>query len=169
MKIKTCRALLLLPALALAMFPSDIDADGGTVQLRQEAGGFVITVFTSPAPLVAGPVDLSVMVQSKETLQPLLNATVDVRLRASSHLEIETHANRQLAHNKLLYAAPVNLPEAGEWEFGIIVSHDDWTATATGHFRAAQRSPGTAPWGYLAFPPAVMLIFALREFLIRCR
>src|SRR6266853_1491269 len=36
-------------------------ADGGLVQLRKETGAFVITVFTSPAPRSAGPVDISLL------------------------------------------------------------------------------------------------------------
>ena len=36
-------------------------ADGGAVQFRTNAGPYVITVFTSPSPLSAGPADISVL------------------------------------------------------------------------------------------------------------
>ena len=56
---------LLLPFVAI-LAPALSFADGGTVQLRKEAGALVITVFTSPAPLSAGPVDISLLLQNAE-------------------------------------------------------------------------------------------------------
>ena len=47
------RKLLLTFVAILA--PARLFADGGTVQLRKEAGALLITVFTSPSPLSAGP------------------------------------------------------------------------------------------------------------------
>ena len=39
-------------------------ADGGTLRTRQQAGPFIVSIFTAPEPLRAGPVDVSVLVQS---------------------------------------------------------------------------------------------------------
>src|SRR2546425_1814223 len=85
-------------------------ADGGTVQLRKEAGPLVITVFSSPAPLSAGPVDISLLLQNRTGLEPVLDATVSLVLRAdTSGTEIRARPTREQAQNKLLYAAPVTL------------------------------------------------------------
>ena len=39
-------------------------ADGGLLRARQEAGPFIVSIFTAPEPLRAGPVEVSVLVQS---------------------------------------------------------------------------------------------------------
>src|SRR5580704_13866550 len=51
-------------------------ADGGTVRYYDRLGDYRVTVFTSPAPLRAGPVDVSVLVQNVETGQPIVDAEV---------------------------------------------------------------------------------------------
>src|SRR5580692_6497389 len=94
---------LLLPA---AILLSQVNAfgDGGAVQLRKEAGPFVITVFTAPAPLSAGPVDVSVLLQKRNGLEPVLDAGVSLILRSeASGAEIQAQPTRERAQNKLLY------------------------------------------------------------------
>ena len=54
---------LLLTFVAI-LAPARLFADGGTVQLRKEAGALLITVFTSPSPLSAGPADVSLLLQT---------------------------------------------------------------------------------------------------------
>jgi predicted anti-sigma-YlaC factor YlaD len=72
---------LLLPVLMI-LTQAVAFADGGAVQFRQEAGGFAITVFTSPAPLSAGAVDISLLLQNRNGLEPVLDASVSLLLRA---------------------------------------------------------------------------------------
>ena len=56
------------PLSFLIFRPSSVArADGGVVRLRQRAGGYQIAVFTSPTPIRAGPVDVSVLVQDAAT------------------------------------------------------------------------------------------------------
>ena len=58
----------LLLATCLILHPASfLWADGGTVRLSEEQGRYRITVFTAPAPLRAGPVDVSVLVQEAAT------------------------------------------------------------------------------------------------------
>jgi hypothetical protein len=98
---------------------------GGMVQLHREAGDLAITVFTSPSPLVAGPVDMSVLVQNRNGLQPVVDADVFLYLRESSTgAEFEAHATRQNAQNKPLYAAPLMLSKPGKWELGVTVERN---------------------------------------------
>jgi len=126
-------------------------ADGGTVQMRKEAGPFLITVFTSPAPLSAGPADISVLLQNLDGLTPVLDARVSVLLhRDASSTEIKAHATREQAQNKLLYAALVTLPESGG-EIDVAQSH-----TMAGSY-----------WSYIALPPLMIAGFVIREWLIR--
>src|SRR5262249_8693772 len=94
---------------------------GGEVRLMEKAGPVVITVFRDATPLRVGPVDLSVMVQDRDSGRPILDAEVTVRLRehGAGGPSILTQATRQNATNKLLYAALVDLPAPGLWELQV--------------------------------------------------
>src|SRR5713101_6026205 len=107
-----CPGLLLA---ALLAFSSRAQADGGFVELHQEVGPFVVTVFSAPGPLRAGPVDISVLVQDRSN-RPVLDGEVFVRLSRESGMTLVERATREMAQNKLLYSAVMNLPEAGQWE-----------------------------------------------------
>ena len=76
-------AKLLLTFVAM-LAPARLFADGGTIQLRKEAGALLITVFTSPSPLSAGPADISVLLQKRNGLDPVLDADVSMRLRTDA-------------------------------------------------------------------------------------
>src|SRR5262249_9718887 len=64
-------------------------ADGGSVLLSQKTGDYRITVFGSPSPFRAGPVDISVLVQDAITGQPLPQARVTVRMAKIGELTLE--------------------------------------------------------------------------------
>src|SRR5947199_7831416 len=85
-------------------------ADGGAVRLREQAGAYQVTVFTSPTPLRAGPVDVSVLVQDAAG-ECVPEARVAVRLAARGTGEaLECPATAEAATNKLLRAAVFQLP-----------------------------------------------------------
>jgi len=146
-------------------------ADGGAVLWRRDAGGLVITVFASPAPLIAGPVDISLLLQGKDGLEPVLDATISLQFRAdASDAELQARPTREQAQNKLLYATPVTLPEPGKWELTVSVLRNGRPTDATGTIEVAP-APQTAPsyWSYIAFPPFVIVAFVVRERLLRRR
>jgi len=156
--------LLMILARAAAL------ADGGTVQLRKEAGPFVITVFTSPAPLSAGPVDISLLLQNRNGLEPVLDAGVSLILHGPSGAGISARPTREQAQNKLLYAAPVTFAEPGQWRLDITILKDGQRTSATGTIDVAPAPEMAASyWSYIAFPPLVIVGFAVRERLIRRR
>jgi hypothetical protein len=161
--------LLLLVVMILAQ--ATAFADGGTVQLRKEAGAFVITVFSSPAPLSAGPVDISLLLQNRNGLEPVLDANVSLLLRAdASGTEIRARPTREQAQNKLLYAAPVTLPESGKWQLAITVLRNGGRTETTGTIDVAPAPEMAASyWSYIAFPPLMIVVFAIREWLLRRR
>jgi hypothetical protein len=144
-------------------------ADGGTVQMRKEAGPFLVTVFTSPAPLSAGPVDISILLQNRNGLAPVLDARVSVLLRKeASRTEIRAHATREQAQNKLLYAAPVTLPEAGEWRLSVTTLHNALGTEIGGEIGVSQsHTMAGSYWCYIALPPVMIAVFVIREWLIR--
>jgi hypothetical protein len=159
--------LLFVPILAQAA----AFADGGTVQFRKEAGALVIAVFTSPAPLSAGPVDISLLLQNRNGLEPVLDADVSLLLRAEdSGTEIRTRATREQAQNKLLFAAPVTLAESGKWQLTVTVQRNGERTDATGIVVVAPtREMVASYWGYLAFPPFMIVAFVVHGWLLRRR
>src|SRR5215831_6946448 len=98
---------MLLTAIALFVRSISAHADGGAVQFTRSEGPFVITVLTTPTPLRAGPVDISLMIQSSEDHKPVLDCQAMVRLRKEAAMSICSEATHDDAQNKLLYAAPV--------------------------------------------------------------
>ncbi len=75
--------VLLLPALARS--------DGGTIRLAQRCGDYQITVFTSPASVRAGPVDISVLVQEVSTGEPASGARVTITIALRGTSTVITH------------------------------------------------------------------------------
>jgi hypothetical protein len=161
----------LLSLVGMLLAQASAFADGGTVQLRKESGAFVITVFTSPAPLSAGPVDISVLVQNRNGLEPVLDADISLLLRAdTSSTEIQARPTREQAQNKLLYAAPVTLAESGKWQLSLTILRNGERTDATGTIDVAPAPEMAASyWSYIAFPPLMIAAFVARERLIRRR
>src|ERR1700740_3582667 len=57
-------------------------ADGGTIQSQGDAGTFHVTVFTQPPILHAGLIDVTLLLQERSDLNPLLDAKVRFNLAA---------------------------------------------------------------------------------------
>lgn len=153
---------------ALLAFSSRAQADGGLVALHQEAGPFVVTVFTAPGPLRAGPVDISVLVQDRASGQPVLDGEVFVRLKSPGGKTLIARATREAAQNKLLYSALMNLPEAGQWELEVTIKQGKEIASIVGQVSAATPTPFLLSyWRSLLLPPIVIAGFALNQWLKR--
>lgn len=160
------RSLLLVAA--LLAFSSLAQGDGGFVELHQEVGPFVVTVFTAPGPLRAGPVDISVLVQDRASGQPVLDGEVFVRLEGPGAITLVERATREGAQNKLLYSALINLPEAGRWELNVTIKRGKETVSILGEVSAAAPTPFLLSyWRSLSLPPIVIAMFALNQWLRR--
>src|SRR5207244_12572851 len=116
-------AILWLLLSSLIIYPSALArADGGAVRLREPAGAYLVTVFTSPTPFRAGPVDVSVLVQDAATGEYVPEARVTVRLTARGSGDVlEYPATAAAATNKLFHAAVFQLPEPGWWDVDVAV------------------------------------------------
>src|SRR5262245_62779881 len=65
---------------SLILHPSSLAwADGGVPRLSERVGGYRVSVFTSPTPFRAGPVDVSVLVQDADSGEMLPEVRVIVR------------------------------------------------------------------------------------------
>jgi hypothetical protein len=146
-------------------------ADGGAVQLRQETDDLAITVFTSPSPLSVGPVDISLLLQNRQGLEPVLDASVWLVLHEDdSGLEFRARPTREQARNKLLYAAPVMFSQPGRWKIAVIVKRNGKETDAVGTVKVAPAPVNSVSYvGYIAFPPFMIGLFIVRERLVRQR
>lgn len=145
-------------------------ADGGALQFTRSAGLFTITVFTTPSPLRAGPVDISLMIQSSDNQQPVLDCVANVQLRKEGSRSIGSEATHQVSQNKLFYAASMNVTESGVWELEVTIWHGDASANVSGPITVAPSNPVLyGYWRSLAVPPLFILLFALNQWLKRRR
>lgn len=150
--------------------------DGGAVIAQETTNNLVVTVFASPAPLRAGPADISVMLQDAATGQPVLDRKIVVSVSAidasagtawvppccsmekSSDAVPATRANAQ---NKLLHAANVIVPSAGQ--VAVAVRIDDSGPVITKLDARPPLPPAAAYWPYLAIPPLAIGLFAVNR------
>jgi hypothetical protein len=110
------RFFLFLFAL-VALPEADALGDGGAVRAIEQVGGMQVSVFTSPAVLVAGEADVSVLVQDAETLAAISNADIEVTLtpRRRPYAVQRVRATAETATNKLFQASHVTL-EPGSYD-----------------------------------------------------
>ncbi|HEY5704146.1 MAG TPA: hypothetical protein VIS96_01065 [Terrimicrobiaceae bacterium] len=174
---KYCQALFSFALLAAVC----ARADGGAILARQTVNGLGLTVFASPAPLRAGPVDVSVLVQDGEA--PVLDAAVEVTWQASSSSSdwlppcctMESGAARVPAvrahsNNKFLYSAIVPMRSSGPSEIVVKVTQGGREALLSCDVEVeAPLPPALAFWPWLVLPPVAIAGFALHQNLVKSR
>lgn len=161
---------LILSAVLLAAAAPPVRADGGTVRASVQKGRWQVTVFTSPNPLRAGPVDVSVLVQDAKTGRPdpAARVTVTAASRTVPPVVVSEPATPDAATNKLLVAALFDLPEAGWWDFQVEVAAAGETHEAAFAAEAAEPLPGWVSLaGWVGWPAAAVLVFAAHQVLVR--
>ena len=101
--------------------------DGGTLRFSGRRGDRLVTVFTAPAPLCAGLIDLSVLVQDAETGRPITDLPTEVHAQEIGQAKptIRAAATTEAATSKLLRAARLELPDPGRWHFEVTVQGID--------------------------------------------
>ncbi|MFW6075379.1 MAG: hypothetical protein ACOC9Y_07275 [Chloroflexota bacterium] len=148
-------------------------ANGGQVRLeREETGPYLISAFTEPIPMREGEVDLSVQVFDADS-EEIIDDGLTILLTAaplgtdSEAVPIETELTAGEATEPGYHAAKFDIPEAGEWNFQLMVSGE--TGEGSAHFDAdieVQRSVGrTEILVMLALIPVIglLILFALRQ------
>lgn len=136
---------LVLPLAALAygyLAPSAIDTDGNVVRAQQISGPFRITVLTEPDPIPAGPCDVSVLVQDRDSGKPILDAPVSLAIGqpsfAGDALAV-TPATARTSGLKLLESGRVNLPGEGSWTLTVLVGRGSGERVVRGTLDATAR------------------------------
>jgi hypothetical protein len=148
-------------------------ADGGQVRVSERHGDYQLTVFTSPNPLRAGPVDISVLVQHADTEAAITDASVTVELTAADRASppIRAAATTAAATNKLLTAALVDLPAAGRWDVRLTITPPRASTFATAFtMNAAPPLPAwLTVWPWFSWPILVVIVFAVHRGLVARR
>jgi hypothetical protein len=164
---------LLRPAWLLAIgvclsgvAPRAAQGDGGTVRLSSVAGPYRVSAFTSPTPLRAGLVDVSVMVQDTVSGETMHDAVVSLTVTSSEEppCEIRAAATREAATNKLLRSTVFELPRAGPWRVEIAIDGPLGAARSSFDFVADEPlPPWNDLWPWIAFPAVPIALYTLAE------
>jgi len=157
--------------------------DGGTIQFQGDAGPFHVTIFALPPILSAGPVDLSILVQERSKLNPLLDArvTLDLATQGSEDSGKEAWSppwcalNKPAApagipaklnhgENRLLYGALVQIPYSGTWQLNVNIQRDTETESVRTLLKVNPPAPPPlAYWHLFILPPLGVIGFILNQ------
>jgi hypothetical protein len=162
----------LLAIAALFLLPSLAPADGGTIRLSEQKGGYRITVFTAPTPVRAGPVDVSVLVQDAATGEPAsgVHVTIKAERRGSPGVALLHPATTEAATNKLYHAATFDLPEPGWYSLEVSIDGSPGEAQVLFELQAAEPLPHWfALWPWVGWPVLAILLFSIHQLLVRSR
>jgi hypothetical protein len=140
-------------------------ADGGLLRLTERRGGVRVSVFTSPTPPRVGVLDVSVLVQDAKGRVRL---GVPVRVRAwptddADHV-LDAAATAELATNKLMQAAHLELDRPGRWRLTVEVESTEFTCDIDVAGTSSSWHP-LIPW--VGWPFLIVALFLLRFFLAR--
>jgi hypothetical protein len=157
----TC--ILLGPCCAIA------SADGGRVVLVERRGDYQVSVFASPDPLRAGPVDISVLLQDAATDAPIADAEIEVSMspRDERGPTLRAAATSDAATNKLLCAAILDVPTAGTWDAELSIIGDHGPANIRFAIEISPPLPRwLTVWPWFSWPVGAVFIFAIHRRLV---
>lgn len=163
-----------LAAVLLCLAPMPALADGGTIQFRQQAGAFVITLFSDRTPIRVGQtVDLSVLAERVSDKQAVKDAQVLIHLRrpgAGDIMEFALPAKRSQTEKGVLFAAGAKLPSSGKWPVRIDVRAGRDEVLVSGVLDVQPSQPAIVTyWPFFVALPLLALVFAINLRLRRGR
>jgi hypothetical protein len=158
------RKFLLIALLALCT--ASAFADGGRLRIRQQAGDFVVTLFTTPDPLTAGQADFSVAVEQADGAGVVQDAHVSIILTPAEGGDetLVLHATHAAATSRFLQAANFTLPRSGIWNVKIVVQRGKQTGECATQVEVRPFSPllDQTVW-QIAVIPIFVLLFAFHR------
>ncbi|HEU5235732.1 MAG TPA: hypothetical protein VFU37_01245 [Pyrinomonadaceae bacterium] len=147
-----------------------IRADGGNVLWQRTMGSITVTAFSTQSPLRPGPADISFLVENNEQSRPILDAQVFVTFQSETGVTMRTEATHAQARNKLLYCTLIDLPKPGHWKMTLLVVHAAERIEFVSDLAVSEpQSPIMAHWKFMAFPPVIMFLFVINQWLRRNR
>ena len=158
------RAILLLVALLFSLFPVALQAHGGGAARvsGEEAGPYLIYVWTEPDPLQVGQVHFTVGVTVRSANggeTPVTDADVSVTLQPQSTpaSAIKLRAEPGAGGGGVYYEADANIEQAGDWLVSVDVAGEPGSGDVAFSVTIAPASNG-AQWVFLI---AGLLLFVL--------
>lgn len=142
-----CRPALLAALLAVLLaFAAGARANGGQVRIAAErVGPYEVTVFTSPVPLRAGELDVSVLLQRPGSPEIVEDARIAVVVTTAGGETVGRFpATHEQATNKLYYAAKFPLKQPGHYRITVEISGPGGGGTVG--FETAVEPAGDQAW-----------------------
>lgn len=136
-------------------------ADGGRLRFQEPAGPFVVTLFTTPDPLVKGRADFSVAVEQAGEPGLVQDAQVDLVLTPEDGQggPMVLQASHAAATSKWLEAANFSLPAPGLWRVTVRVRRGAETGECSGEVQV--RATNTQQWAWDVLPVPLAGLFFL--------
>jgi hypothetical protein len=135
--------------------------------MHQNAGPFVVTLFSIPDDLVTGPADLSVGVEDTTTGEVVNDAVVTLTLTSldtPSTNRIVTTVTDGPGSRGILKSAEVTLPSAGRWHIAIVVADGaKHGACSMDLIVGTAHNKTYEVWAAAICPLLFMLLFTVRE------
>lgn len=148
------------------LFPGLVRADGGTVRFSKQTGSYRVTLFTAPASLRAGVADFSILVQSADSDQPILDVPVTVHVYPEHDLQQRRggRATTKAATNKLFQAIALELAEPGRWHVEVTVGAASPVETV---LEVGPPMPAWLDLGlWIGWPVVAILLFAIHQVMV---
>jgi hypothetical protein len=158
------RALLFAVALLFSLLPAALQAHGGGAPRvsGEQAGSYLIYVWTEPDPLQVGQVHFTVGVTTRSangSETPVTDADVSVTLQSQSTpaSSVKLRAEPGAGGGAVYYEADTNIEQAGDWLVSVEVAGDQGNGDVAFAVTIAPASTGSQ-WVFLI---AGLLLFVL--------
>ena len=163
------RCLGFVTALVIGLATGTAMADGGQVVLSESAGALRVTLLAAPAPLRAGPVDLSVLVQDEENA-PVFDAAIEVSLHPPDGHEALHVKTEGRAANRLFQELRLVLDRPGTWQVGVETVRDERFERIEGELSVEQPLGGARRhWVAIVLGPLGALVVAVHQLRVQRR
>lgn len=161
--MRVCLALFLL----VGPFIARTRGDAGLVRLSEQVGPYRLTVLTSPTPLRAGPVEISVFVESATDRSPV---TADVTVNIAPRDRPDDGKDHRLESSPLGATVNVDLSSGGWWQVHVTVSGPLGDAEKTLLLEVGDALPRWREMIFwIALPLAPIGLYIVHQWLVRRR
>ena len=141
------------------------DDDDQALRVWKQTGPFSIAVFAPSGDLQAGPTNVGVFVQDRNTDEILLDSAIELTAHPAADVGPSgpaVHASSEDSENKLLQTAEFDLPAPGDWMVNISLSRNSERAEVSLPLRVVKRESGLGDmWPYFIFPAFGMILFGV--------
>lgn len=145
-----------------------VRADEGLVRFSGEVGNYRITIFTSPTPFRAGPIEIGVLVQEAQSNRPLPDVNVSVEVSARNDPGSRLRGNADM--DKLIPSVRFDLPKGGWWRMKVVVAGRLGEAETSIELEADDPLPAWRELSLWIFLPVVPIaLYIAHQWLVRRR